>query len=349
MQIFRRARLLGAALSLAAATFPGCAAGAQDAPAKQSPRDRLLAAADRMSLEDMKARPWHLKIEATVYDDKGQNPQTGTIERWSNGDDQRTIFLFGDAKRTELHSGGKYYGNSTGVMPYFADTVFDRLMHAGPVERDFDGTKPTVNKETIEKIPFDCVMLVRSGGNIIGMPTGLFPTYCLLRDTNELRLSYDFGGEAIVLNRVGKFLDHEIPLTVVINEGPALVAKATVSTLAVFTPEANEFAPRPDETELGDHRLAIISGKVMAGSKLHGSTPSYPEDAKRRHVGGSVVLRAVVGRDGHIHSLKPISCPDPYLVMASLYAVRDWTYKPYSLNGVPVDVDTTITVNFNIQ
>ncbi|HEY4356148.1 MAG TPA: energy transducer TonB [Acidobacteriaceae bacterium] len=349
MRINQCVRHIGVIPTLAVAAFIGCSAGAQDIPAKQTPHDRLMAASASMSLEDAKSRPWHLKVEATVYDNKGQNPQVGTIERWRNGEDQRTVFLFGDAKRTELHSGGKYYGNSSGVMPYFADEVLDRIMHSGPVEDDFYGTNSTLNKETLAKIPFDCIMLVRTGSNLASMPTGLFPTYCLLRDTNDLRISYDFGGEVIIFNRVGKFLDHEVPLTLTFNEGPATVAKANVTSLAVFTPETNEFTSRPDEIEIGNQNIVRISGGVMAGHKLRGPNPVYPADARMRHVSGTVVMRAVIGRDGHIHSLKAMSCPDPYLVMSALSAVRDWSYTPYVLNGAPTDVVTTITVNFNLN
>jgi TonB family protein len=84
----------------------------------------------------------------------------------------------------------------------------------------------------------------------------------------------------------------------------------------------------------------------MAGLKTSGVNPHYPETSRRNHVSGSVILRARIGSDGDIHSLKVISTPDADLAIASLAAVRQWTYKPYLLNGEPVDVDTQITVNF---
>jgi TonB family protein len=87
----------------------------------------------------------------------------------------------------------------------------------------------------------------------------------------------------------------------------------------------------------------------MAGLKLSGANPSYPETSRTNTISGPVVLRAVIGTDGHIHSSKVISTPDADLAIASLAAVRPWIYKPYLLNGEPVEVDTQLTVNFSFS
>jgi periplasmic protein TonB len=60
------------------------------------------------------------------------------------------------------------------------------------------------------------------------------------------------------------------------------------------------------------------------------------------------VLEAVIGRDGQIDNLKLIS-GHPLLVRSAIDAVRQWRYRPYLLNGSPVEVQTTITVNFYLN
>jgi protein TonB len=60
-----------------------------------------------------------------------------------------------------------------------------------------------------------------------------------------------------------------------------------------------------------------------------------------------VVLQAVIGKDGSIQNLKMIS-GHPMLAPAAIEAVKQWKYKPYFLNGEPVEVDTQITVNFTL-
>jgi protein TonB len=93
---------------------------------------------------------------------------------------------------------------------------------------------------------------------------------------------------------------------------------------------------------------ARISGGVIAGNILTKTQPVYPPIAKAAHVGGTVVLHAIISKTGAITSLQAVSGPD-MLKGAALDAVKQWRYKPYLLNGEPTEVDTTITVNFNLN
>ncbi len=84
----------------------------------------------------------------------------------------------------------------------------------------------------------------------------------------------------------------------------------------------------------------------MAGLLISRVDPVYPPEAKARRISGSVVLRATVGTSGAIEDLAIISGP-PALTAAAVDAVRQWIYKPFQLNGSPVEVLTTVVVNFN--
>jgi TonB family protein len=88
---------------------------------------------------------------------------------------------------------------------------------------------------------------------------------------------------------------------------------------------------------------------VIAGTRVTFVQPVYPGVAKQNHESGTVVLRALIGRDGHIHSLRPVSVSNSDFLISAIAAVRQWTYKPYLLKGEPVEVDTTITVNYALS
>jgi protein TonB len=77
--------------------------------------------------------------------------------------------------------------------------------------------------------------------------------------------------------------------------------------------------------------------------------PVYPQDAKEARVSGTVVLKATIGLDGGVHDLHVESTPWPSLAGAALWAVSHWQYKPYLLNGEPVEVETTIHVIFSLS
>jgi protein TonB len=89
-----------------------------------------------------------------------------------------------------------------------------------------------------------------------------------------------------------------------------------------------------------------VGGNVEAGARINNVTPEYPAIAKVAHISGTVVLHAIIAKDGTIEQLEYISGP-PLLVKSAIDAVKQWRYKPYLLNGDPVEVETTINVDFN--
>ncbi len=90
-----------------------------------------------------------------------------------------------------------------------------------------------------------------------------------------------------------------------------------------------------------------VSQGVVAGLLQHKVEPQYPPAARAARIQGSVVLKAVIGKDGRVDDLQVVS-GHPMLAQAALGAVKQWRYKPYYLNGQPVAIDTTITVNFTL-
>ena len=88
-------------------------------------------------------------------------------------------------------------------------------------------------------------------------------------------------------------------------------------------------------------------GNVTAASILSQTRPVYPALARQARIQGSVVLHAIIDKDGKVAQLEVVS-GHPLLVQAALDAVKQWRYKPTLLNGDPVEVDTTITVTFTM-
>jgi periplasmic protein TonB len=80
---------------------------------------------------------------------------------------------------------------------------------------------------------------------------------------------------------------------------------------------------------------------------VHRVQPQYPQIARMAGVRGAVQLRAIVGKTGVIENLTIIGGP-PMLVAAAIDAVKQWRYRPYMLNGEPIEVETEITVNFTL-
>lgn len=98
--------------------------------------------------------------------------------------------------------------------------------------------------------------------------------------------------------------------------------------------------PTPQQT------LRVSSG-VAAGLLVHQVKPLYPALAVQARIQGTVVLQAVIGKDGTVRDLHLVS-GHPMLAGAAIEAVKQWRYRPYLLNKEPVEVDTQINVNFTL-
>jgi TonB family protein len=101
----------------------------------------------------------------------------------------------------------------------------------------------------------------------------------------------------------------------------------------------------PDGTTLPAGTRIRVSGSVSAQSLINKVTPEVPQEAKAAHVSGTVILHAIIAKDGSVQELQYLSGP-PLLMHAALDAARQWRYRPTVLNGEPVEMDTTIDVVF---
>lgn len=91
-----------------------------------------------------------------------------------------------------------------------------------------------------------------------------------------------------------------------------------------------------------------ISGGVAAGHLLAPIQPVYPAIAKAAHMEGTVVIEAVISKQGQVERATVVS-GSPLLAQAALAAIYRARYEPYKLDGAPVEVETTINVVFTLD
>jgi TonB family protein len=97
-------------------------------------------------------------------------------------------------------------------------------------------------------------------------------------------------------------------------------------------------------------RRIRIGGNVQATKLISQVKPIYPENAQRSGIEGTVLLHAVIATDGSLLSIGVTNTlADPELAAAAIDAVKQWHYQPTLLNGQPMEVVTTISVNFRLQ
>jgi periplasmic protein TonB len=120
-------------------------------------------------------------------------------------------------------------------------------------------------------------------------------------------------------------------------QGASAASDKTIAGLMGNTP-----LPMPKRAEILKVSQGITEGMLLTRVK-----PVYPPQAVQMHKQGTVLLSANINKNGSISDTKLIK-GDPILAQAALAAVKQWKYKPYTLNGQPVDVQTQIAVNFKL-
>lgn len=118
------------------------------------------------------------------------------------------------------------------------------------------------------------------------------------------------------------------------------------------TPSAAPPPPPPspvqNEVKAATPQRIRLGGNLQAAKLLHQVTPAYPVLAKAGRVQGVVQLNAVIGKDGMVQEITLIS-GHPLLVEAAIQAARQFRYRPTYLNGLAVEVDTVINVQFRLN
>ena len=119
----------------------------------------------------------------------------------------------------------------------------------------------------------------------------------------------------------------------------------TFSAMLNSAPSVPVLAKSPEPTPVKRIRVA---SRVVEANLIHDVPPQYPPEAGRARLEGPVVLMAVIGQDGSVKDVR-VESGLPILAQAAIDAVRQWRYKPYLIDGEPVEVDSRITINFTLS
>jgi TonB family protein len=305
--------------------------------------DRLHRAEMSNSIDDAQMKPWHLILSFQLFDEKGAPTEKGLVEEWWKSPSMhRTVFRSPSYTSTEiLTPDGLYRTKGASSAPDLLELILQEVVHPMPSKSDIESSKPDMQSLTFGKVKLDCVMLAQEIKHVAHAPVGLFPTYCFDPGRDSLRVSYNYGSQLTARNNMGTFLGR----SVAVNQSTSFyfvnAITAHLETLQTASLGDSDFALTPD-LEKVDENAPVVSDHIASGLIIRQPKPVYPQGGGS----GRVQIAATIGRDGRVHSMKLLSTPDSDLAIAALAAVRQWTYKPYLLNGKPTEVTTTMTVNF---
>jgi TonB family protein len=127
-----------------------------------------------------------------------------------------------------------------------------------------------------------------------------------------------------------------------------LITALLVSFAASNASSANKNPPSSTGQQASGPSRIRISQNVAGTQLINKVAPVYPAAAKLARVSGTVTLHVVTGTDGVVQRVEFISGPQ-LLVASAMDAVKQWRYKPTLLNGQPVEIDTTVVLDFDLS
>jgi TonB family protein len=356
-----------AILSLAPVSGLAQTAGPVDGPPGQltDAQARLVEAIHRNGLNTSETPAWHLKFSYQTFDANGTATEMGTFEEfWAGAKKYKRIYTVGGVSQTEFQTetGLMIAGDgapSHGVLSFRSDLIRPlpedkRVSHlwVEVEQRQTDGMSLQCFRISPTTSPQFSAGIVSPEEDCIDMQTSALRAKILTPGVNEDRFDHPqtflgrFVPGDIHVIRMGK-LRNTIHLEAIQAIGevrdadfaPPPGAHAVTRQVKILKTHADGILPAPSNR--------AISAGVAQRQLRKSVAPEYPLVAKAARVSGTVVLQAIIGKDGQIHDLKAVSGP-PMLLQSALDAVQQWEYEPYRLNGEPVEVLTTINVVFQL-
>lgn len=318
-------------------------------PATSDMRRNLADAIQTQTLESEGTPPFRIEATFETFNYQGKPDGDGTlVEEWPRPGVQRRVVVFRGVTWTQVSRGGKVRSSGDSFEGSFLERrVIHALFMPGPTLERLNETSASYKSMKVGTIPLDCVILaptdvVLKSNQADKLPSG----YCVSEKPRLIRLVEERYALVLTYNHFVRLGEHTVAEEVAIGQNGKPRAAIHVTSFKTMPLLKESDFVLPESTDSSNEIVSLPSG-VVTGKLLKKVSPHYPDDAKYAHVSGSVVLAARIDKMGKIRKLEVLSTPSESLAKASLDVVRQWEYTPYLLNGEPVEVDTTITVNFN--
>ena len=361
------------ALALLLAPLPLAAQSDTASALPTDPTQLLTMAAPLYDYTSPDMKPWHVRYHYQNFDQSGTLTSEGDFEYWSattsvskaswkSGDQSYLEWHTADGK--ELRAGtrksleGMDHTLTAALIPGFLKIkdshsgdrplkYFTTVISSQPVACAGSAQSSTVQVRP-STVPGEEQMQIEikpsTGDTKIDSLDGASPGYCFDQHTPVLIASHEAGTITTLYGKNRKFQNHNFPGQFTISYVGAKRVVAKLEDLKEVHANDAAFTPSADATEYVRQTTWTVPVTDLVLDKS--VEPVHPENAQGARIGGTVVVRATITKDGGVKEASVVSSPDDSLSAAALNAVRQWHYKPYTMNGQQKEVNTWIKVAF---
>jgi Gram-negative bacterial TonB protein C-terminal len=326
-------------------------AGTTPASMPKNPAQFLTLALSQNDIDVEGLQPWELKATFQLFDEKGNSTQKLKLDEiWAGPKQQKQTWTSLSFNQIVIvNKDGKFRSGSLDAIPVYVGLALRTIQHPVPESQDIPADNMTKEEREMGQRRFDCVVNTSPAPPAITQPTRLrlefvadSSAYCFDSGTTNFRFTLVNGDLLLQSNATSMFLGKQVAMQEVVVDHKVVRVKGIVDELRIVPDlDAQVFVPAADAVEL--QSMKVASG-IREGRLVHRVEPHVP--AAFRGLRETVMVQAIIGKDGHLHSVKVLGTPNSDLAMAASNAVRQWIYEPYLMNGKPVEIKTTVTVNF---
>jgi TonB family protein len=314
------------------------------------PATLMSLAREKNGLSSSDVQPWHIRGTYTFFDNDGKAQDTGVYEEWWFSEKKyKRSYADAKFKQVDYATGTGLYREGSQDWPGFNGlSLRSSLIEPLPDDSTLLDFKLEQHAEQVGKGKINCVTLRYPPPSDTTVSKDFFPGFCFETSIPALRLARQSGGAQTVYESIVAFQGHYLAqeLRTIFNGKPRIVLKLDVVERLKDAPDVI-LTPPPIALPVN---LSAISLKSEAcyGCKLKTSSPRFPEEARDRKIGGTVLIQATVGKDGHVINAQATSGP-PGFYQAALNAVRQWVYRPFRVMGEPVPFNIQVRMSFNFN
>lgn len=336
------------AQSAAAATSQTDATSAPPAAASPSDPTALMVQAARLNGLSGLLVPWHLEATYQTFDADGKPKDQGTFsEWWVSNDKHKTVYSGSNGLNLTTYRYDKTTTRtgSPGWIPFRAQMAQSYLVSPVPPPSAVEKLAFSIMEKKIGEVTLQCLRAPMSEPDANSyFPYDNLPAVCLTGGSPIIRATVNEGRYFALYNKIvqigGRYVAEELS---VMDPDRTIVNMEVTKLELLSRVDYSDFVPPPTASILPVR--VSVDGRAFSKNRIGGDAPEYPAIARSQRMYGMVLLDAVITPGGKIAELDVISGPKA-LQRAAYDAVKTWKFKPFLLDGQPVEVQTEIGVVF---
>ncbi len=314
-------------------------------PTPTDPKERLELGRKLNGLQGVDA-PWHVKASYEVFDADGKSKDKGTFEEWWVSEKQyKLAYHSAEFSQEEYGTDHGIFHSGDSSWPSSPVSLLQRaIVQPLPLNEISEDWVPRSLERKFGQARLTCTALSYRGGTKVDESS---PSFCFEPTTAMLRyLNTSNRTNQILFNDIALFRGRLVARDVRLLFLGKLSLSAHIDTIETLKETDLASIPISANPFPVTRRVQVLSGETSA-HLIKKAFPEYPVTAKMQGVQGTVVLDAVISKDGHVRETHVLAGP-PLLQKSAADAVQQWVYEPYLLDGEAAEVETEVNVVFNL-